>query len=139
MCNFEQHIDWVNDLQMSKMHNLLFSCSNDRTINIWRIPNTHDNENIQTVTSAFSIHQYHKDYIKAICYNDESKILFACGYDGLITKFNIEEYKRSNVIKYDNNNFLFSTENNSIYSMDCDQAGKLLITSVYENVYLMLI
>jgi WD40 repeat protein len=136
--NYEGHIDWVNDLAISKTNKLLFSCSNDKNINIWKIPNLFDENISQTtplITPSYSIFQYHRDYIKSLCHKEGMSSIYACGYDGLITSHNIEEYRKNNVIILNNDNFIYkSNNNNSIYSFDCDQTGNVILSSVYENV-----
>lgn len=143
MYNFEGHVDWINDMAINRKRNLLFSCSNDKNINIWRIPergieiNNLDKvgRGVDIMTPTYSIHQYHKDYIKSLCYKEGLNYLYACGYDGVITGHNIEEYGKTNSIKLNADNYLYkSTNNNSIYSIDCDEKGNLLLASVYENV-----
>jgi WD40 repeat protein len=118
---------------MTKNKELLFSCSNDKTINIWKLDNKHS-ENY-TISSSHLIHQYHKDYIKSLCYSEVSHTLYSCGLDGLISSYNIEEYNKTSTIKPGRENIIFSTpNNNSIYSMDCDQTGRIILASIYENL-----
>jgi WD40 repeat protein len=123
-------------LAISKTHNLLFSCSNDKTINIWQIPSIKETNRDNTISSKYLIHSYQNDYIKSLCYNEEQKFLYSCSYDGTITQFNIEEFRKTNKIKFDRgSNILYEMgEQKSIFSIDCDISGKLLLASVYENV-----
>jgi WD40 repeat protein len=125
--NFEGHVDWVNDLAISQ--NLLFSCSNDKTVMIWNLNNCNG-----TVDPAYQKHLMHKDYIKALCYCNYNNTLYASGYDGLITYYNIDEYNKSGSIRYDNSGELMNMKDKSIYSISCDTSGKLLLASIYENV-----
>jgi WD40 repeat protein len=87
-----------------------------------------------TVDPAYQKHQIHKDYIRALCYNSFNSTLFASGYDGIISYYNIEEYNKTGSIKYDSSGQFMSMKDKSIYSMSCDTSGKLLIASIYENV-----
>jgi WD40 repeat protein len=102
---------------------MLFSCSNDKTICLWKL-----NDNYQ----SYQIHQYHKDYVKSICFNEYNNTLFSAGYDGVINAFSLEEYNKHGVIKSDS--LLYSLKDASVYSISCDESGKLLLASFYENV-----
>ena len=125
--NYEGHIDWVNDIVINQ--NLLFSCSNDKTVMIWNL-NNHNGTN----DPVYQKHQLHKDYIKSLCYCKYNNTLYASGYDGLITYYNIEEYNKYGKIGYDEASQLISMKDRTIYSISCDTSGKILIASVYENV-----
>ncbi len=71
-----------------------------------------------------------------MCYKDKLNILFACGYDGLITCHNLEEFGKTNTLKLNNDIFMYkSNNNNSVYSIDCDATGNILLASIYENVW----
>lgn len=52
----------------------------------------------------------------------------------------MEEYKKMGKIKASTDNILYtSSEAKSIFSIDSDGSGKLLLASVYENVFIILI
>jgi WD40 repeat protein len=102
---------------------MLFSCSNDKTVNICKLG---DYGNVQ-------IHQYHSDYIKSLCYNDNTNTLFTAGYDGVINAFSIEEYTKQGIIRSDP--MIYGLKDLSVYSISCDNSGNLLLASFYENVY----
>ncbi len=143
-------------MAISKTRNLLFSCSNDKNINIWKInqaeitsnssnteietnsSTTNNTTNISplTITPSYSINQYHKDYIKCLCFKDNShNNLYACSYDGTITMHRIDEYSATGAIKPKQENIIYKSGNgNSIYSIDCDNTGNVLLASIYENV-----
>ena len=88
-----------------------------------------------TQTTSLNIHQYHKDYVKGLCYSEMSNTLISCGLDGFITLYNIEEYNKTQNIRANRDNILFEMKNsNSIYSIDCDETGRIIISSVYENI-----
>ncbi len=119
---------------LNKSKDLLFSCSNDKTINIWKVPEKPYDSNGVTITSSYLIHQYHKDYIKSMCYSEQNHLLYACGYDGLISCHNIEEYNKTGFLKFNSENVIYSNgQANSIYSIDCDMTGRTILASTYEN------
>ena len=113
----------------------MFSCSNDKTINLWKIPKLEENSHDDyTITPSYQIYQYQKDYIKSLSYNDKVGILYAGGFDGIITQFDIHQFRQTNKITLDNANYLYkNSTNSSIFSIDSDHEGKLLLCSIYEN------
>ncbi len=136
--NFENHIDWVNDIQIDKKRNLMISCSNDKTIKLWKIPDlsSKDSPNgFESYYSTMSLNKMHGDYIKAIAYSEKSGNLFSASLDGRILMTNLES-----LLKYPNdlNSFQdfqsFGLNNSSVFAVDCDLSGDLMIASVYENV-----
>jgi len=69
-----------------------------------------------------------------MCYSEESSYLFSSGYDGCISYHNIDEYNKTGVIKFNSENLIYTNnQGNSIYSIDCDSTGRLILASAYEN------
>jgi WD40 repeat protein len=69
-----------------------------------------------------------------MCYSEESHYLFSSGYDGFISCHNIEEYNKTGTIKFNSENLIYSnSQGNSIYSIDCDSTGRIILASTYEN------
>ncbi len=115
----------------------MFSCSNDKTIGLWKIPQNFAEESNKTQGPYATLSNIHKDYIKALSYSIESNILFSCGFDGVIAQYNVEEMKKGKIYSGNellHNNQPYSSVKNSFYSLSCDSSGKLLIASMYENV-----
>jgi WD40 repeat protein len=42
LCNFDGHMDWVNQIKLIEEANTLVSCSNDTTIKVWRLKQIDD-------------------------------------------------------------------------------------------------
>lgn len=90
---------------------------------------------IESFYSAVSLNTLHNDYIKAIAYSEKSGNLFSAGLDGRILMMNLDD-----LVKYQNDFSSFqdfhslATNNNSVFAVDCDLSGDLMIASVYENV-----
>ena len=121
---------------ISKERDLLFSCSNDKTIGLWKIPQNYCEESNKTQGPYITLSNIHKDYIKELSYSVESNTLFSCGFDGVIAQYNLDEIKKGKI--YSGNEAIYSQQSslakNSFYSLSCDSSGKLLIASMYENV-----
>jgi hypothetical protein len=84
-----------------------------------------------------SLHSIHKDYIKALSYSNETNTLFSCGFDGIIAQYNFEEMKNGNIYNKGDEIVYNQGQNpvkNSFYYLSCDNSGKLLLASMYENV-----
>jgi WD40 repeat protein len=116
----------------------MISCSNDKTIKLWKIPdlNVKGSANaIESFYSTVSLNTLHNDYIKAIAYSEKSANLFSVGLDGRILMMNLDD-----LVKYQKDFSLFQdfhslgTNNSSVFAVDCDLSGDLMIASVYENV-----
>ncbi len=153
--NFENHIDWVNDIQISERHNIFISCSNDKTIKFWKNPekvinsdtdnsgnnkyNINNNGLIESYYSSLSLNNIHTDYIKGLAYSEKSGNLFTAGYDGKILMMNIDDILNfTKDITYYQNYFDFGSNSNfnSIFAVDCDLSGDTILASVYDNVIL---
>jgi len=151
--NFENHIDWINDIQVSKKHNMFFSCSNDKTIKIWKIPdfvnninsniNTNSNNNInndgliESYYASLNLNNIHTDYIKSLAYSEKSGYLFTAGFDGKILMMKLDDllkYPRDLNYYQDYHDFNSNNNHNSVFSVDCDLNGDIILASVYENV-----
>lgn len=136
--NFENHIDWVNDIQIDKKHDLIISCSNDKTIKLWKLPELESKEGSNSIESFYShtnLNSLHGDYIKALAYSEKSGNLFTAGLDGRIFMFNLDELdKYHKDVKTFKDSHSLGTNNSSVFAVDCDLSGDLMIASVYENV-----
>jgi len=116
----------------------MISCSNDKTIKLWKIPELIDEESSYTIESYYSslsMNTLHGDYIKALAYSEKSGKLFTAGLDGRILMMNLEDLlvqardgNRSNDVN------LLGSNNSSVFAVDCDLSGDLMIASAYENV-----
>lgn len=126
----------MNDIQISKKNSKFISCSNDKTIKIWEIPEFQSNNynNIETHYAALDLNNYHTDYIKGIAYSEKSGNLFTAGYDGKILLMKLDDSLKSPVECFTLNDSNSGVNNSSIFAIDCDLTGDLMIASVYENV-----
>lgn len=77
--------------------------------------------------------EYHTDYIKTLCYSEDINYLYSGGLDGQIISTDINQCKKVNTYEYNKDNVLLA-QSNSVYSIDCDKSGNILIASIYENV-----
>jgi len=124
----------VNDIVVDPKNNLLFSCSNDKSVKLWKIPNEKD---FKTQNSSFSFRDYHSDYIKALSFSSEANSLFSGSLDGRVVSYNLEEFSNKSLSSSDGT--IYSSSNSeSIYSMDIDLSGKLLLVSIYKTNLILL-
>jgi WD40 repeat protein len=80
-----------------------------------------------------SLSRYHTDYVKAINYNPTQNLLFSAGFDGVVACYDIGENKRI-PIEYKNENLLYTTpQKESVYCLDSDYSGDLILCGSYEN------
>ena len=116
----------------------MISCSNDKTIKLWKLPDLHSKESnnpIESYYSTMSFNTFHGDYIKAIAYSEKKGNLFSAGLDGKILMTSLDD-----LLKHpkDANTFQdihsLGANNSSVFAVDCDLSGDLMIASVYENV-----
>lgn len=132
------HSDWVNDLCLNNEKTLLFSCSNDSNINIWRLKGIEDmlsiddSDKYMELYPINSLNEVNNDYITTIKYSDSTKCLFSGGLDGIICKYNVSYSNKSQVIS-NKDNIIYKTNNKSVYSIDIDSSGNLLCASIYDN------
>ena len=73
----DEHTDWVNDIVLLG-DRLLASCSSDRTVRLWSLPDDPDQGASCEVIGS------HDDYAKALCYAPDSGILASAGFDSRI-------------------------------------------------------
>lgn len=115
----------------------MISCSNDKTIKLWKLPELNcinNNDTIESYSSMMSLNTFHEDYIKAISFSEKSGNIFTAGLDGRLLMMNLEK-----LINYpkDINNFndfnSLGANNSSIFDVDCDISGDVMIASVYDD------
>jgi WD40 repeat protein len=115
----------------------MISCSNDKTIKLWKIPELlidNNNNAIESYCCALSLNTFHEDYIKAIAYSEKSGNLFTAGLDGRILMINLEKLLNfpKDLTSFKDLNNLGSNKS-SVFSVDCDLSGDLMIASVYDD------
>lgn len=134
LANLKGHIDWVNDMCLNESKTLLFTCSNDNNVHIWKLKGFERNNYTVDIYPINSINEHYTDYVKSLVYNNSSKMLYTGGLDARICAYNIE-YSNKSSISITGKNVLYSTLNEkSVYSIDTNKDGSLLVASVYENV-----
>ena len=116
---------------------MIISCSNDKTLKLWKIRNplNAESSSIDTYAPGFYINNLHTDYVTSLAYSEKSSAFFSAGYDGKLFMMKLDEKTiaiRDIVIHREF--YALGTNNSSIYSIDCDLEGKILLASIYENV-----
>lgn len=141
--NLIGHTDWINDIDISSKHNLLFSASNDNSIQIFdlnRITITKEeeendgivfNKNVNNLFPVIKLNELHCDYVTCLEYNNSSNTLFSGGLDSNICFINIDK-----ITKYSRNILAHVEDEKSIYSLSCSENGQLVAISAYQNVSL---
>ena len=103
---------------------------------LWKTKNKFTNDStIETITPGFYINNLHTDYVTSLAYCEKSSTFFSAGYDGKLLMMKLDEKTialRDIVIHREF--YALGTNNSSIYSIDCDYKGELLLASIYENV-----
>ena len=108
---------------------------------LWKIRNSfNDNSSIETYAPGFYINNLHTDYVTSLAYSEKTSAFFSAGYDGKLLMMKLDEKTialRDIVIQREF--YALGTNNSSIYSIDCDHKGDMLLASIYENVNINLI
>jgi WD40 repeat protein len=90
--DLDGHTDWVNQiLLVPEARNTLISCSNDTTIQIWRLDDL--NKIKSRKLKPFSTLNEHQDYVRCIDYSLASGKLFSCSDDGELNLFDLHAEK----------------------------------------------
>lgn len=105
------------------------------------MPSDHSAVNsLEYFTSGFNINNLHNDYVKSLAFSEKSGALFTGGFDGKILMMKLEEStKNSGQINLSSDYISLASNSNSIFAIDCDLNGDILLASVYENVNFSLI
>ncbi|GAX75270.1 hypothetical protein CEUSTIGMA_g2715.t1 [Chlamydomonas eustigma] len=77
--SFDGHTDWVNDIVL--YNDILMSCSNDKTVKIWR--GTSQGNVLSTLT-------HHTDYVTSLASTTNSNLVASAGLGGELFLFDIE-------------------------------------------------
>ena len=113
---------------------MLISCSNDRSVKLWKLPDENEDYS-EGYFPKFYVNNLHSDYIKCLAYSEKTNSFFSAGFDGKILMMKIDgKTKNTNEIVINEEFYAIGKNNSSIYSIDCDLAGDLLLASAYENV-----
>ena len=102
---------------------------------MWKMPDSLSNDSIETIIPKFYINNLHSDYVKSLAFSEKTGSFFSAGFDGKILMMKLDEKtKASKDIVIQQEFYALGTHNSSIYSIDCDLGGDLLLASFYENV-----
>jgi hypothetical protein len=97
--------------------------------------NFENDSSIETYTPGFYINNLHTDYVTCLAYSELTSSFFSAGYDGKLLMMKLDENtiaQKDIIIQREF--YALGTNNSSIYSIDCDYKGELLLASIYENV-----
>jgi len=75
--SLEGHTDWVNDLAFLPHHDLLVSCSNDRTVRLWKASSDHPG-GLNTLSTLM----HHSDYVTCLSAAHDKGLLCSAGLRG---------------------------------------------------------
>ncbi|QDZ18980.1 WD40 repeat domain-containing protein [Chloropicon primus] len=100
--SFEGHVDWVNDVAVLEKENTLVSCSNDRTVRLWRANASKGRDG----TDAGEVDDYglistlyeHSDYVMCVSAAREAKTFVSAGLRSEIKLWDLETTVRTSKI-----------------------------------------
>eukprot|EP00871_Galdieria_phlegrea_P001212 jgi/Galph1/2091/GphlegSOOS_G752.1 len=111
LINFEEHVDWVNDL-LYLPSKVLVSCSSDTTVKVWDVGETEFSFGSSAPQSSKTTLVEHTDYVKALTSVDSGRGIIASGsIDGKIVVWDIDKGECQAVLSTG------SQENQSVYCL----------------------
>eukprot|EP01135_Chromosphaera_perkinsii_P011231 Nk52_evm12s2367 gene=Nk52_evmTU12s2367 len=126
--SFEQHTDWVNDIQLGSFatggdHLLLLSASSDTTVKMW---NLLDGSCLSTLTN-------HNDYVKALACGRRSARFVSAGLDRMVYMYDVETLAKKGGVDVAR----FKGHKDSVYCVDCDDPCRVLVSGSSEKLSLL--
>jgi WD40 repeat protein len=94
-----------------------------------------NDSSIETYSPGFYINNLHTDYVTSLAYSEISSSFFSASYDGKLLMMKLDEntISQKDIIIH-REFYALGTNNSSIYSIDCDYKGEIIVASIYENV-----
>jgi WD repeat-containing protein 48 len=120
----EHHTDWVNDMVICKDGSTLMSGSCDTSLKVWDL-----SRGICTSTL-----KPHKDYVQALAYSPQTEIVVSAGLDHELYLWDINTLRNLSSTKNTVSTIPLRGQKQSIYAVDINTQGSLIVSGSTEKV-----